>query len=175
MFHHGGITQYHELQRSYEIEMSACREAQRTSTIKLDGHVYKFERGEENTFKAYLKGTFNPSTLKCQGAADDGRVETAIYSAVFTEEDATLNVNRGVLSIPTGGRMDLIVAAADNGLKDSEEGTYVWRTEAESCPESIVTLYNGPLTVRTNNSNTLVGGFAIFENKMEAQVRLFKC
>jgi hypothetical protein len=50
------------------------------------------------------------------------------------------------------------------------EGTYVWNHSEESCPDTIVKLYSGPIKVLTNTSSTFNGGLAIVEGRDKNQV-----
>ncbi|MFO0005846.1 MAG: hypothetical protein ACK559_32445, partial [bacterium] len=64
----------------------------------------------------------------------------------------------------------IISRTTDRSIMDSAEGTYVWSHYEESCPDTIVKLYSGPIKVLTNTSATFNGGLAIVEGRDKNQV-----
>lgn len=168
MFSHAGVAVYQKFRETVQIEAQACREAQRTNTISLNGQTFNITIGVKNQLHMFVAGSLD-AKFNCKGG-DDGRVIQSDYEAIFREEDAVLHKVTKVLTIPTAGRAEIQARIQDASVMDYEEGTYVWKNHDISCPETIVQLYHGPLTVRTNDSNTLLGGLGIFENKVQSQV-----
>jgi len=57
----------------------------------------------------------------------------------------------------------IMVPLPDKSAQDSIEGTYIWDYSQESCPDTLVQLYLGPVKVLTNTSTSLVGGLVIVD------------
>ena len=60
----------------------------------------------------------------------------------------------------------IITKVADESVKDALRGTYVWKHERLSCPDTISQIYRGPLKFYVNSSDTnLEGGLAVLERE----------
>jgi len=57
----------------------------------------------------------------------------------------------------------IMVPLPNKSAQDSTEGTYVWDYSQESCPDTLVQLYLGPVKVLTKASASLVGGLVIVD------------
>ncbi len=90
----------------------------------------------------------------------------ASYEVLLRQEWARANNITGVLTMASRGT----APTTDRSIKDSAEGTYVWNHSEESCPDTIVKLYSGPIKVLTNTSSTFNGGLAIVEGRDKNQV-----
>lgn len=171
MFSHAGITIWDEFEEQIELTAGVCKDMFRTKSVKLDSVLFNVSIGT-NKIRQFLTGSLDED-LKCQGG-NDGRVIQALYDVLLEEEDALLYEDTGVLTIPTRGKMDIQINFHDQSVLDQEEGTYWWRSDVTTtCPETIVQIYNGSLTIRTNDTNSLVGGLAIIENRVQKQVIFF--
>ena len=64
---------------------------------------------------------------------------------------------------------NIITKVADESVKDVLRGTcgsYMWKHERLSCPDTISQIYRGPLKFYINSSNTnLKGGLAVLERE----------
>ena len=61
---------------------------------------------------------------------------------------------------------NIITKVADKSVRDALHGTYVWKHERLSCPDTISQIYRGPLKFYVNSSDTnLEGGLAVLERE----------
>ena len=61
---------------------------------------------------------------------------------------------------------NIITKVADESVKDALGGTYVWKHERLSCPDTISQIYRGPMKFYVNSSDTnLEGGLAVLERE----------
>jgi hypothetical protein len=109
MFSHSGVLHWEKFNEQVEIPPASCREMVRTHTATLDGKIFNFTMGVKNTYKHFIKGTLDLNTRKCVGGEDDDLVYAAIYELLVGEEDATLYEDTAVMTIPTGGRLNIQV------------------------------------------------------------------
>ncbi len=90
----------------------------------------------------------------------------ASYEVLLRQEWARANNITGMITMASG----VIAPTTDRSIMDSAEGTYVWNHSEESCPDTIVKLYSGPIKVLTNTSSTFNGELAIVEGRDKNQV-----
>ncbi len=57
----------------------------------------------------------------------------------------------------------------DRSIVDSLEGSYIWEPKETACPDSLVTLYKGPIKVFSNSTASLTGGMAIVDDPIKEQ------
>ncbi len=69
----------------------------------------------------------------------------ASYEVLLRQEWARANDVSGMITMASG----IIARTTDRSIMDSAEGTYVWSHSEESCPDTIVKLYSGPIKVLT--------------------------
>ncbi len=58
----------------------------------------------------------------------------------------------------------------DRALVDSGEGTFVWEHSKDACPDTLVSLYRGPIKVLTNSTASFTDGTAIVSGRDKSQV-----
>jgi hypothetical protein len=64
----------------------------------------------------------------------------------------------------------LTATTMDRAIVDSGEGTYVWGFLQDTCPDTLVSLYSGPIKVLTNSTTTFTDGTAIVPRREKNQV-----
>jgi len=80
-----------------------------------------------------------------------------VYEVMVLKQWARANKVSRMLTVSSG----IMVPLPDKSAQDSTQGTYVWDYSQESCPDTLVQLYLGPMKVLTNASASLVGGLVI--------------
>jgi hypothetical protein len=63
-----------------------------------------------------------------------------------------------------------MATTTDRATVDSGEGTYVWDFSQDACPDTLVSLYSGPIKVLTNSMTTFTDGTAIMSGREKKQV-----
>jgi hypothetical protein len=122
-------------------------------------HTYL--RGRVDINNNYEVGTFEYGSKKYTK-----QVVLASYEVLLRQEWARANDISEMITMASG----IIAPTTDRSIMDSAEGTYVWNHSEESCPDTIVKLYSGPIKVLTNTSSTFNGGLAIVEGRDKNQV-----
>ncbi len=64
----------------------------------------------------------------------------------------------------------LMGTTTDRALVDSGEGTYVWEHSKDTCLDTLVSLYRGPIKVLTNSTASFTDGTAIVSSRDKSQV-----
>ena len=95
-----------------------------------------------------------------------GQTTTAIYKVTVIKLWARVNEVSGMLTMSSG----IMVPLPDKSAQESTEGAYVWDYLQESCPDTLVQLYLGPMKVLTNASALLVGVLVIVDGSKKDQV-----
>lgn len=154
------------------IEAQLCRHARATKTITLDGKIFNISENVRNYFQVIVGGSFNTAKLSCSGN-DDGLVVINDYEGFFGEKTVMVHRVTNTVTIQTIGG-GLSARLHDESVRDAEFGTFIWDFPNVECPDSMVSLYSGQLTVKTNSSTNpnLIGGVVIVDvhNGKESQV-----
>lgn len=157
------------------IEAQDCRKARLTKQISLDKQVFNITENVRTNFQVIASGSFNMEKLSCTGDKD-GLVTVNNYEAFFGEKSVLLHRVSNTVSIPTIGGT-IAARVHDESVRDAEFGTYVWNTPNVECPDSMVSLYRGQLSVKTNSSSNpnLIGAMVIVDvhKANESQVNIF--
>jgi hypothetical protein len=167
-----GATRYIKLREALNMEPANCRLAEKTRRIKINGKEQVIQIGVSTSFHTYLKGGVDINnncevgTYEYDGKEYTKQVVLASYEVLLRQEWARANDITGMLTMAS----DVIAPTTDRSIMDSAEGTYVWNHSEESCPDTIVKLYSGPIKVLTNTSSTFNGGLAIVEGRDKNQV-----
>ena len=145
------------------IEAQMCRNARATKTITLDGKSFNFTENIMNNFQVIVGGSFNFKKLTCAGN-DEGLIIINEYEAYFGAKTVSVHRVTNTVSIQTIGG-NIAARLHDESLRDSEFGTYIWDFPNVKCPDTMITLYRGQLSVKTNTSSNpnLVGGVVIID------------
>ncbi len=151
------------------MEPADCRLAEKTGRIKINGKEQVIQ--VSTSFHTYLKGGVDINnncevgTYEYDGKEYTKQVVLASYEVLLRQEWARANNITGMLTMASG----VIAPTTDRSIMDSAEGTYVWNHFEESCPDTIVKLYSGPIKVLTNTSSTFNCGLAIVEGRDKNQ------
>jgi hypothetical protein len=160
------------MREALNVEPADCRLAEKTGKLKINGKEQKVQIGVSMSFHTYLKGGVDINnncevgTFEYGGKEYTKQVVLASYEVLLRQEWARANDISGMITMASG----IIARTTDRSIMDSAEGTYVWSHSEESCPDTIVKLYSGPIKVLTNTSATFNGGLAIVEGRDKNQV-----
>lgn len=173
MWSHAGIQRHKNFRQVVNIEPQACRNAQKTKMITLEGRTFNVTNNVRNYFNVISAGLFDEETLKCYGDSN-GLVIQNDYEVYFGYRSVQVHTVTQIITIPTVGG-PLQARVHDEGVMDSEFGTFVWSVPDLACPDSIISLYRGQVVLKTNSSRTPVfrGGIVIIdiqEDTNESQV-----
>ena len=125
--------------------------------------MYNFTMGVAISFTTHLQGSLDTGNWCTGGTYQTGKEEltyqttTAVYEVIVLNQWVRANKVSGMLTMSLG----IMVPLPDKSAQDSMEGTSVWDYSQESCPDTLVQLYLGPMKVLTIASASLVGGLVI--------------
>ncbi len=133
------------------IEPQDCRISNMTGMLKLNGKEYKTTLGSTVSHSTWLVGGLTTPNSECsvgnydlEGGITLGKQAVqATYQVTVRLENAKVNDLLGTIRFDSGLRAQL----SDGSLVDSLAGTYVWEHQPLACPQSLVSLYKGPVKV----------------------------
>jgi len=137
---------------------------------------YNFTLGVATSFTTHLQGLLDTDNWCTGGTYQTVSEEltwqttTAVYEVTVIKQWARANEVSGMLTMS----LRIMVPLPDKSAPDSMEGTFVWDYSQESCPDTLVQLYLGPMKVLTNVSALLVGGLVIIDGPKKDQVEGLK-
>jgi hypothetical protein len=154
------------------IEPSDCRLSAKLGRIKIKGKEHPFEMGVKTDFSVYLvggldaQGNCEVGAYEVDGEMLTGQVVLAAYEVDIRQEWARTNDLIGTIKLSEA----LVAMTMDRATVDSGEGTYVWDYSQDACPDTLVSLYTGPIKVLTNSTTTFTDGTAIVSGRDKNQV-----
>jgi len=180
-----GVTRYMKFREPRLVEAQHCREAfAHGGKIKINNEEFKATIGTTTSHSTYAAGDLDDAhhcstgTLTAGGKKLGYQTASNVYEVTLVEESARVNDLTGMIRLS-----DRIMAKyADRSVQDSMFGTFVWLTTPASCPDTLVSLYRGPIRVFQNitASASLTGGLAVLERQdqvagLELGASLFLC
>ena len=164
-----GVMRFHRFRETAVVEPASCREAfEKKGQIELAGKSYKAVIGQTTSHQDYVAGgldeanhceagTFRDSITKKSYGYQTGQRITEI---TLFREQGIVNDVLGTIRLSD----NIMTKAADESVKDTMRGTYIWRHEKLACPDTISQIYRGPMRFYMNGTDTnLEGGLAVLE------------
>ena len=141
------------------VESQACRDAfGNKGKLEVGGQIYPAVIGSTSSHHDYLAGGLddsnncevgqfkNAKTRKTYGYQVASRV---VEITLFREQGQVHDIE-GTIKLTD----NIITKVADESVKDALRGTYVWKHERLSCPDTISQIYRGPMKFYVNSSDT---------------------
>ncbi len=151
-----GVPRYVKFRTPLTIEPSDCTLLAKLGKIKINGKEHPFGMGIKTYFSVYLvggldvQGNCEVGAYEVDGEMLTGQVELASYEVDIKQEWTRANDLIGTIKLSES----LIATTTDQATVDSGEGTYVWDFSQDACPDTLVSLYSGPIKVVTNSATT---------------------
>jgi hypothetical protein len=167
-----GVPRYVKFRTPLTIKPSDCRLSAKLGRIKINGKEHPFEMGVKTDFSVYLvggldaQGNCEVGAYEVDGEMLTGQVVLAAYEVDIRQEWARTNDLIGTIKLSEA----LIATTTDRATVDSGEGMYVWDYSQDACPDTLVSLYTGPIKVLTNSTTTFTDGTAIVSGRDKNQV-----
>jgi len=180
-----GVTRYLKFREPRLVEAQHCRQAfAQGGKIKINNEDFKAVIGTTTSHSTYAAGDLDDAghcstgTLTAGGKKIGYQTASYVYEVTLIEETARVNDLTGMIRLSDR----LVAKYADRSVQDSMFGTFVWVTTPASCPDTLVSLYRGPIRVFQNitASASLTGGLAVLERQdqvagLELGASLFLC
>ncbi len=128
--------------------------------------------GVKTDFSVYLvggldaQGNCEVGAYEVNGEMLTNQVVQASYEVDIKQVWARANDLTGTIKLTES----LVATTTDRATVDSGEGTYVWDFSQDACPDTLVSLYSGPIKVLTNSTTTFTDGTAIVSGRDKNQV-----
>ena len=167
-----GVPRYVKFRTPLTIEPADCRISAKLGKIKISGKEHPFEMGVKTDFSVYLvggldaQGNCEVGAYEVNGEMLTGQVVQASYEVDIKQVWARANDLTGTIKLTES----LVATTTDRATVDSGEGTYVWDFSQDACPDTLVSLYSGPIKVLTNSTTTFTDGKAIVSGRDKNQV-----
>jgi hypothetical protein len=104
--------------------------------------------------------------FEVNGVPPKNQMARAMYEIYVRQEWARSNDLTGTIKLSEY----LMGTTMNRTLVDSREGTYLWDYSQDACPDTLVSLYRGRITVLTNSTATFTDGTAIVSGRDKNQV-----
>ena len=136
--------------------------------LEVRGRVYPAVIG--STSSLYLAGGLDDANTCEVGQFQDAKtkktygyqVASRVVEVTLFREQGQVHDIEGTIKLTD----NIITKVPDESVRDALCGTYVWKHERLSCPDTISQIYRGPLKFYVNSSDTnLEGGLAVLERK----------
>ena len=166
-----GVMRFLKFRETVTVESQSCRDAfNNKGKLEVGGRVYPAVIGSTSSHQDYLAGGLDDSGNFEVGQFQDAKTrKTYCYQVASRVVEVTLFRKQGQTHDIEGTIKltdNIITKVADESVKDALRGTYVWKHERLSCPDTISQIYRGPLNFYVNSSNTnLEGGLAVLERE----------
>ena len=172
--HAAGVLRPLKWHQVRSVEPQDCRVARVSGKLKINGRDFDTTPGTTVSHSIFLQGGLTTVDSKCSvgnfAVADKivaaGQTAQAIYHITTRTEQARVNDIEMTIKMASGIRARI----SDKSVVDSLEGCYIWETNKTTCPDSLVTLYKGPIKVFSNSTASLSGGMAIVDDPIKEQV-----
>ena len=155
------------------MESQSCRDAfGNKGKLEVGGRIYRYPAviGSTSSHHDYLAGSLDDSNNCEVGQFQDAKtrktygyqVASRVVEVTLFREQGQVHDIEGTIKLTD----NIITKVADESVKDALRGTYVWKHERLSCPDTISQIYRGPLKFYVNSSDTnLEGGLAVLERE----------
>ena len=152
--HAAGVLRPLKWHQVRDVKPQDCRVARVSGKLKINGRDFDTTTGSTVSHPLFLQGGLTTVDSKCSvgnfAVADKivaaGQTAQAIYHITTRTEQARVNDIEMTIRMAS----DIRARITDKSVVDSLEGCYVWETKETACPDSLVTLYNGPIKVFSN-------------------------
>ena len=166
-----GVMRFLKFWETATVESQSCRDAfNNKGKLEVGGRVYPAVIGSTSSHQDYLAGGLDDSGNFEVGQFQDAKMRKTygyqvasrvVEVTLFREQGQTHDIE-GTIKLTD----NIITKVAYESEKDALRGTYVWKHERLSCPDTISQIYRGPLKFYVNSSNTnLEGGLAVLERE----------
>ncbi len=133
------------------VEPQDCRISNMTGFLKINGKDYRTTVGTTVSHSTFLVGGLSTVESDCStgyldikdGLSIKGQAAQAVFEITVRVEMARVNDLEGSIKFDSGLRTKV----GDGSIVDSLAGTYVWQQQSLACPDSLVSLYKGPVKV----------------------------
>ena len=166
-----GVMRFLKFRETATVESQSCRDAfDNKGKLEVGGRVYPAVIGSTSSHQDYLAGGLDDSSNYEVGQFQDAKTKKTFgYQVASRVVEVTLFCEQGQVHDIEGTIKltdNIITKVADESVRDALRGTYVWKHERLSCPDTISQIYRGPLKFYVNSSDTnLEGGLAVLERE----------
>ena len=166
-----GVMRFLKFRETATVESQSCRDAfDNKRKIEVGGRIYPAVIGSTSSHQDYLAGGLDDAnncevrqfqdakTRKTYG----NQVASRVVEVTLFCEQGQIHDIEGTIKLTD----NIFTKEADESVKDALRGTYVWKHERLSCPDTISQIYRGPLKFYVNCSGTnLEGGLVVLERE----------
>ena len=166
-----GVMRFLKFRETATVESQSCRDAfDNKGRLEVGSRVYSAVIGSTSSHQDYLAGSLDDSNnCKVRQFQDTKTKKTYGYQVASSVVEVTLFREQGQVHDIEGTIKltdNIITKVADESVRDALRGTYMWKHERLSCPDTISQIYRGPLKFYVNSLDTnLKGGLAVLEHE----------
>lgn len=166
-FSRAGVVDYIKFREPKVVEPSDCRQAfNNKGKFNIDGMVVQANLGGMSSIRQFLEGNLDDSgncetgSLRINGKVLKNRVVQRVLEVSLLYENAHMDHTTNTIVFNN----NVMAQATDSSLVDGELGTVLWKQNITECPENLVQLYRGDITMYTNDpSGKYEGSVTVLE------------